>query len=261
MTPPLLPAWFWYPWVVLFGTIIGSFLNVVIHRLPREVSVVFPASRCPACGHAIRPWDNVPVVSWLVLRGHCRDCGAPISPRYPAVEALTGMLFAAVLWKTGPSWALAPQFAFVAGLVAIIFVDLDHQVIPDVITLPGLAVGLAVTPLLPHTFFQGVMGVMVGCTFFYLTAVYAFAITGRESMGDGDIKMAAMMGAFLGWRSLLVAILSALLLGSATGLALLASRRRGRKDAIPFGPFLAAGALVALFFGEPLFEWYVAWSF
>jgi leader peptidase (prepilin peptidase)/N-methyltransferase len=255
----MAPAWFWYLTAFLFGSVIGSFLNVVIHRLPREESIVFPPSRCPACRKPIRPWDNIPLVSWLILRGRCRnpECRAVISPRYPAVELSTALLFTAFVWKYGPTVAALPWLVFSALLVAILFIDLDHQIIPDELSLPGLAVGLAVAPILPHPFLEGILGVMAGTTFFYLTAAISFAILGQEAMGDGDIKMAAMMGAFLGWKMLAVGVFVALLAGSAVGVALLALKRRGRRDAIPFGPFLALGGVVASLVGERLLAWYL----
>jgi leader peptidase (prepilin peptidase)/N-methyltransferase len=242
----------------LFGSIVGSFLNVCIWRLPREESIVFPPSRCPACGAGIRPRDNLPILGWLLLRGRCRDCREPISPRYPLVELLTAVLFLLAYRKAGPTWELLAGLVLLSAMVVIVFIDLDHMIIPDVITLPGIVLGLLLTPLLPHTLLSGVVGAAVGGLYFYLAAVISHLVLKKEGMGGGDIKMAAMMGAFLGWQLLLVAIFLALLLGSATGITLLVLKRKERGDPIPFGPFLALGTVIAYFVGTPLLDWYLS---
>lgn len=253
----MIPGWFWYLQATLFGLVIGSFLNVVIHRLPRGESIVRPASRCPGCGRPIRAPDNIPVLSWLLLRGRCRSCGMRISAVYPAVELLTAALFVLYLRRFGPTWGLIPQLALASAMIAVVFIDLEHWIIPDAITLPGMGAGLLATPLLPHTLQEGVIGLVGGGLFFYLVAEISFRILKREGIGGGDIKLAAMMGAFLGWRLLTVAIFLALLTGSAVGLALMAAGKRGRKDAIPFGPFLASGTVLAGLWGERLIGWYL----
>ena len=236
-----------------FGLCVGSFLNVVIARLPDGRSIVTPGSACPRCGAEIAWYDNVPVLSFLLLRARCRRCGGAISWRYPAVELATGILFAVAVASRGTGIDLVPALVLAAALVAVTGIDLDHQIIPDVVTLPGIAAGLAFSLITGQPrWTDALIGVLVGGGIFFLIIVAS-----RGGMGGGDMKLAAMLGAFLGWRSLLVAILAAVLAGGILAIALLALRRRGRKDAVPFGPFLAMGGLVALFWGPPLIDWYL----
>jgi leader peptidase (prepilin peptidase)/N-methyltransferase len=238
---------------IVLGLCVGSFLNVVIARLPEGRSIVTPGSACPRCGRAIAWYDNVPVLSFLRLRGRCRHCAGAISWRYPFVELATAALFALAVLTRGVGPELAPALVLAAALVAITGIDLDHQIIPDVVTLPGIAVGLAFSLLLGHPrWMDALIGALVGGGLFFVIIVAS-----RGGMGGGDMKLAAMLGAFLGWRPLLVAILTAVLTGGILAIALLALRRKGRKDAVPFGPFLALGGLVALFWGAPLIDWYL----
>jgi len=237
----------------VFGLCVGSFLNVVIARLPDGRSIVTPGSACPRCARPIAWYDNVPVLSFLRLRGRCRHCGGHISWRYPLVELATGALFALAILCLGAGPALAPALVLAATLVAITGIDLDHQIIPDVVTLPGIAVGVAFSLLLGQPrWTDALIGIAVGGGLFF-----AIIVASRGGMGGGDMKLAAMLGAFLGWRPLLVAILAAVLAGGLLAIGLLALRRKGRKDAVPFGPFLALGGLVALFWGGPLIDWYL----
>jgi len=241
-----------------FGTLIGSFLNVCTLRLPEGESIVRPASRCPACRTPIRPWDNIPILSFLLLRGRCRACGRPISWRYPLVEALTGLLFAAVIWREGLTPLGVSLLVFVSALIVVSFIDLDHQIIPNVITLPGIPFGLLVglltndPPLLDR-----ILGALAGAGFLYLVLFYGGVVFGQEAMGEGDLNLIALIGAFLGWRGVIVSILVGCLTGSAVGLALIGLQRLKRREHIPFGPFLALGAVVALFWGEQLIGWYL----
>jgi leader peptidase (prepilin peptidase)/N-methyltransferase len=236
-----------------FGLCVGSFLNVVIARLPDGRSIVTPPSACRRCGTPIAWYDNVPVLSFLLLRARCRQCAGAISWRYPAVELATGILFALAVLSRGTGIDLAPALVLAAALVAVTGIDLDHQIIPDVVTLPGIAAGLAFSLITGHPrWTDALIGVLVGGGLFF-----AIIVASRGGMGGGDMKLAAMLGAFLGWRSLLVAILAAVLAGGLLAIALLALGRRGRKDAVPFGPFLAMGGLLALFWGPPLIDWYL----
>ena len=244
--------------VFLLGASIGSFLNVCIHRLPAEESIVYPPSKCPRCGAPIRPYDNVPLLSYLILRGRCRACAAPISLRYPFVEALTGAAAVATVWR----WGLAPEalaaFAFLGALIVVTFIDLDHQIIPDVISLPGIVIGLALSLVLNEPgFLNAVFGVLLGGGLLYAVAFGYEWWTGREGMGGGDIKLLAMIGAFLGWRAVPVTLLLASFTGSLIGVGVMIVRRANSRVAIPFGPFLAAGAACALFFGDTLIRWYL----
>ncbi len=244
--------------VFTLAAMIGSFLNVCIHRIPNEESVAFPPSHCPHCKAPIRPWDNVPIVSYALLRGRCRQCKTPISMRYPFVEILTGLAGVATYAFFGPVPQALLFFAFLCALIVITFIDLDHQIIPDVISLPGIVIGL-VAAFLPGNpdWKESLLGVLIGGGILWAIAEGYFRLTGREGMGGGDVKLLAMIGAFLGWRAIPVTLMIASLTGTALGLALMLGRGEGRQMAIPFGPFLAAGAVVALFVGEPLMQWYL----
>ena len=243
----------------LFGAVVGSFLNVCIHRLPRGQSIVTPRSRCPACGTPIRAVDNIPLLSFTLLRGRCHACGNPISWRYPMVEALTGFLFAETVGQFGVTLQAVFLLVFLCGLVVVSFIDLDHQIIPNAITLPGIPLGLLAGLLLGDPpLLERVLGTLVGAGFLYLVLFYAGALYGQDAMGEGDLNLIALVGAFLGWKAVALTILLGCLSGSAVGLALIAARRLGRRQHIPFGPFLSLGAVVALFWGERLIAWYLS---
>jgi leader peptidase (prepilin peptidase)/N-methyltransferase len=242
----------------LLGSVIGSFLNVCVWRVPRGESIIYPRSRCPKCDGAIRPRDNVPLVSYALLRGRCRACGGEISFRYPAIEALNGVMLVLLLYRFGLSPALGVYAAFVAALVVVSFIDLDHQIIPDVISLPGIVLGLVVSALgQGPPLLDSVAGLLAGGGILYGVAVGYHACTGREGMGGGDIKLLAMIGAFLGWRGVLVTLIVGSLTGAVVGTSLILARRAESRIPIPFGPFLALGAVCALVFGDQLIEWYL----
>ena len=243
--------------VFAFGAIIGSFLNVCIVRLQEKRSIVRPPSHCPACRSAIAWYDNVPILSYAILAGRCRACRARISPLYPAVEILTGGLAVALWIRLGGTLAFAGYLAFAAALVTITFIDLDHRIIPDVISLPGIALGLAVSFASPLvTPLDALLGTLAGGGFLLAVAAAYQAVRGQEGMGGGDIKLLAMIGAFLGWRSIFVTLMVASIAGSIIGVTLMLYRRADTKLAIPFGPFLACGALVYLFFGDRILALY-----
>ena len=236
------------------GLIAGSFFNVVIARLPRHESLVRPGSHCPHCGHAVRPYDNVPVLSWLILRGRCRDCGEPISARYPLVELLTAALFAAVVIDSGADRHVWLGLALVCVLVPVAFIDLDHRIIPNAIVLPGAVAAVAIVAAtepskLPEHLIAG-----VAAAGFFLVAVLAYP----RGMGMGDVKLAGVLGLYLG-RAVGPAILVALLSGTLVGAMIIARKgaREGRKTAVPFGPFLALGGVVGLFAGPDIVGWYL----
>src|SRR3712207_6482574 len=235
----------------LFGAILGSFLNVVIHRLPRGESLARPASRCPECEAPIKPWDNIPIVSWLVLRGRCRNCGARISPRYPLVEALTAVLFALVVLRLGADEDVWLGLAFVLVLVPVTFIDLDLRLIPNKITLPGAVVAIVLVAVFASDDLVEHLIAGVAAFMFLFLAALAYP----AGMGMGDVKLAGVMGLFLG-RAVGPAMLIALLTGSLMGIAIIAKKGRaeGRKTAIPFGPFLAFGGLVGLFAGDEIVD-------
>ncbi|TAN43116.1 MAG: prepilin peptidase [Nitrospirae bacterium] len=243
------------------GALIGSFLNVCIYRIPRSESIVYPASRCTSCGNPIAPWDNIPIVSYLILGGRCRHCSQRYSALYPLVETLNALLYTAVLWRFGPVWSSLVFCIFVSSLIVITFIDLEFQIIPDRITLPGIPLGLlAGALLLPDPFMRAadlgivssLVGLLAGGGMFYLVAVLS-----RGGMGGGDIKMMAMVGALTGWKAVLLTTFIGSLTGSVIGIFLMVFRGKGRKTKIPFGPFLAFGSLVTLFFGQEILMWYL----
>lgn len=252
------PLWFLVLWAGLVGLVVGSYLNVLVHRLPLGESTVRPRSRCPACGAAIRARDNLPVVSWLLLRGRCRDCGARISPRYPLIEAATGALFAACVVRFGFAPEALAAATLGALLVALAAIDLDHFLLPDKLTIPGIAFGLAAQWLVPSgSLVVGLRGALVGAGLLLAIAGAWELARGVEGMGLGDVKMLAMIGAFLGAGGVVVTLVFATFAGSAVGLVLVARRGGDLQAQLPFGVFLAAGGLVALFAGAPLVASYL----
>lgn len=248
-----------WPFLVLsgvVGAVLGSFLNVCIYRMPRDVSVVFPPSACPACGERIRPYDNVPILGWLWLRGRCRNCHARIAARYPLVEALFAGVLIFLAWRYGLSWQLPVAAYFAGAMIVVTLIDLDAGIIPDSITLPGTVLGLAASLITPITFLDSAIGAALG---FFLLLGIAWGyqrLTGEEGMGGGDIKFAAMLGAFLGWSGLLLTIFLASLAGTVAGIGIMILRRGGRKTPLPFGTFLAPAALAILLWGHDLLMWY-----
>lgn len=251
------------PFLVLFagaaGLLVGSFSNVLIHRLPRGESVVSPPSHCPRCGAPVRPIHNVPVVSWLVLRGKCASCRAPISIRYPAIELVNGILWALVALRA-PDWgSLASGCFLVSACVALFAIDAEFQILPDKITLTGIAAGILLSVVSPsRSTVSAVVGAAVGAGGLFLVAFLYERIAGHEGMGLGDVKMLGMIGAFLGPWGVLVTILLASLSGSLVGILLIVSGAGDRKLRLPFGVFLALGAIAAWFFGVPLVARYRA---
>jgi len=243
---------------IIFGALIGSFLNVCISRLPKEESIVTPGSHCPQCNGPIKFYDNIPLISYVVLRGKCRRCDNPISVQYPLVEGITAILSVLVFLRFGPSLSYLLYFAFVAGLIIITVIDLYHQIIPDVISLPGIIVGLLGSLVIPQiTFFNSIAGVLLGGGSLFVVATLYQWIFKREGMGGGDVKLLAMIGAFLGWKAVILTILLSSLIGSITGIAIMVAKGKDFKYAIPFGPFLSLGALISLFYGEVLIQWYL----
>ena len=247
--------------VLLTGAMVGSFLNVVIHRVPLGESVVTPRSRCPRCQHEISWWENVPVVSWLLLRGRCRGCSEPISFRYVLVEILAALLAGLLFSRFGPSPAFLFFTYFAFNLLALTYIDLDHQLLPDRLTLSGLVVGLVGAPVvLPADPLSGFLfalkGALVGGGLLYAVAWGYEKATGRQGMGGGDIKFLAMIGAFLGWQGTLLSLFLGSLAGSVIGVSLMLLRGANGRLALPFGPFLAIGAYATLFWGPQILDWY-----
>jgi leader peptidase (prepilin peptidase)/N-methyltransferase len=238
--------------LVVLGLLVGSFLNVVVHRLPRGESLVRPRSRCPACEHQIAAYDNVPVASWIALRGRCRHCGAPVSARYPAIEALTGALFGAVAAVRGVDDALLAELPFAALLVAVAAIDLEHRIVPNRLVAPAAAWAVAAWAIVDPGFLPEALGSGAGAFAFLLVTALAYP----AGMGMGDVKLAGVMGLYLG-IAVIPALLVAFLAGSAVGIAIIAREgARARKKGVPFAPFLALGGVVGLLAGDELISLY-----
>jgi len=280
-----VPEWIGYTFSFLIGATIGSFLNVVIHRVPNEESIVFPNSACPKCGTAIQPYDNIPLLSWLLLRGKCRNCKAAISLRYPAVELLTALMFVILYWQFGFGAFLPIAFIFTASMIALVFIDAEHMILPNVITYPLLGFAVLLRIVFP-SFFAGVylsdinswpfgqlstmplwllsllgalLGAIVGGGFLWLVGEAWKRLRGVEAMGLGDVKMMAAVGALLGWHLTLLSIFIGAFSGALIGVALIARQKdRDFQMQIPFGIFLGIGSVIALLFGDRLIGWYLS---
>ncbi len=254
--------------VIVFGLLIGSFLNVCIYRVPEGLSIVSPGSRCPACGTDIKFYDNIPVISYIFLMGKCRSCKAKVSARYPFIEFLNALLYAVVLNRFGMDspWILFVYLFFVSTLIVIFFIDLDHQIIPNSITYPGIPIAVILgSTILPDPFMRtellglkaSVIGFVAGGGFFYLVAVAGKMVFKKDAMGGGDIKMMAMVGGLLGWKGVILTTFGGSLLGSIIGVILIKLKGREWGSKIPFGPYLALGALISLLWGQEILVWYL----
>ncbi len=242
----------------IFGALVGSFLNVCICRLPKDESIVFPGSHCPHCNKPIAFYDNIPILSYLILRGKCRNCGKTISLQYPLVETVSALGSLLLFSTFGPTLSYLIYYFFFASLIVITVIDLYHQIIPDVISLPGIGAGLLASLVLPEiTFFNSLMGVLLGGGSLFLVATTYQWLFKREGMGGGDIKLLAMIGAFLGWKAVILTILFGSLVGSLVGIGIMTIKGKGFKYAIPFGPFLSFGAAFSLLYGERVIRWYL----
>lgn len=263
----IIPAWiegaFGLPtslvltWLVFLGLCFGSFLNVVIHRLPRGMSLVRPRSACPACGAPVRARDNLPVIGWVLLRGRCRDCGVGISIRYPLVELLgAASVLTACLASAGPA-AAALRSLLLLALVAVLFIDLDHKLILDVMTLPGIALGLAVAPLIGTTRTDALIGAAAGYAVFESLRLGWRRWRGEDGLGGGDVKLAAWLGAWLGWQGVALTFLMGSFVGVLVGMILIARGRADGGTALPYGVFLAPAAMVTAIAGPDIWAWYI----
>ena len=246
----------------VFGLTVGSFLNVCIYRLPLKKSIVAPPSSCTACGNRIRFYDNIPVLSYLILRGRCRNCGTHFSMLYPTVELATGLISMALLIRYNLNNHGLLQyfifFAFISALICISFIDLEHMIIPDVISIPGIIIGFLISFISTHvTWIDSLLGLVIGGGILYLIALLFEFLMKKEAMGGGDIKLLAMIGAWLGWNSIIFVLLASSLIGTVLGTISLLLSRKGLRAKIPFGPFLALGAILYVFFGKELTEWYL----
>lgn len=242
----------------ILGTVVGSFLNVCIYRIPAGQSIVSPPSHCPSCNNHIRWYQNIPIVSYLLLRGRCGFCQVRIPVRYALVEALTGFLFMAVLYYFGLSAATIVYWLFVAALVTITFIDLDHQIIPDVISLPGIPIGFACSFFIPWlSWLDSLLGILLGGGLLFAIAWLYEVLAKREGMGGGDIKFLGMIGAFVGWQAVFPIVFFASLGGTLIGVPLMLMKGKNSRLVLPFGPFLAGAAVVYLFWGRDILAWYL----
>ena len=247
-----------YMLIFILGLIVGSFCNVCIYRIPKNESIIYPASHCPKCRTTIRPFDNIPLLSYILLKGRCRNCGSKISIQYPIVEFLTGIIYLIIYLIYGLSIQSLIYTILSSALIIIAFIDLQEQIIPDIISLPGVVIGLILSFIVPYmSFINSVLGVLVGGGIILIIALVGSKIFKKEAMGGGDVKLAAMIGAFLGWRYTIISLFLGFFLGALTGIILIMAKIKKRKDAIPFGPFLALGSIITLLWGEKILLWYL----
>jgi leader peptidase (prepilin peptidase)/N-methyltransferase len=244
--------------LAVLGLSVGSFLNVCIHRLPKKGSVIQPPSSCPDCGYLLRWIDNIPVVSYLVLAGRCRKCRKRISVRYPIVELVTMLVFIVHYLTFGLDIILVPRLLFACILIVLFAIDLEHHLLPNVITLPGIVIGLAFSTLLPPGFTEALIGAIAGGGILWLIGEAYYRYAGEEGMGGGDVKMLAMIGAFLGWKLAILTLVLSSFVGALVGLLVIASRRHGLKYALPYGTFLSLAALTASLVGSRIVHWYLS---
>ena len=242
---------------LVIGLVVGSFLNVCIYRLPRKESLNWPGSHCTSCNRPLSWYENVPVVSWLWLRGRCRTCRASISSVYPIVEAVTAVVFVVAFRLYGLTPLLAVRLLFACAMVVLFAIDLRHRILPNVITVPGVVIGLLASVWLPPGWVSSLVGLALGGGVLFVVGEGYYRLRGVEGMGMGDVKMLAMIGAFLGWPLMLLTLVLASFAGSVIGVAMIATRRGGMQAVLPFGTFLAVGALAAAVAGDPLLTWYL----
>lgn len=242
----------------LLGLIVGSFSNVCIHRIPRNESIVYPASHCPKCRNTIKPIDNIPLLSYILLKGRCRNCKSRISIQYPLVEFLTGVIYTIIYLVYGLSIQTLIYVILSSALIIITFIDLQKQIIPDVISLPGIVIGFILSFFVPYiSFINSALGVVVGGGIILIISLGGSAIYKKEAMGGGDVKLAAMIGAFLGWRYIIISLFLGFFLGALIGIILIMSKIKKREDTIPFGPFIVLGSLITLLWGKQIISWYL----
>lgn len=254
---PLATAFFF-----LFGAILGSFGNVLILRIPEGLSVVKPRSRCGSCKNTIAWYDNIPIFSWIFLRGKCRQCAAPFSIRYPIVEFLSALLFAGAFLRYGWSWNFVEMMPFLFGLLVVSVIDLDHFLLPDVFTLSGIVIGFVGSFLNPdRTWLDSLFGILMGGGFLWSLAYFYYLLRKEDGMGGGDIKLLAWIGAVLGWKAIPFVILVSSITGSVVGIFVAIQQKKGMKAMIPFGPYLALGAVLYVFLGESLAQGELGWLF
>jgi len=244
--------------IFILGLIVGSFGNVCIYRIPRNESIIYPASHCPRCHTTIKAIDNIPLLSYILLKGRCRNCGSKISIQYPVVEFLTGLTYLVIYLIYGLNIQSLIYIILSSALVIIAFIDLNEQIVPDVISLPGIAIGLILSFFVHYiSFVDSALGVVIGGGIILIIGMVGSVIFKKEAMGGGDVKLAAMIGAFLGWRYIVISLFLGFFLGALVGIFLILSKIKRKEDMVPFGPFIALGSIITLFWGEKIITWYL----
>ena len=244
--------------IFILGLIVGSFSNVCVYRIPRNESIVYPASHCPKCHTTIKPIDNIPLLSYILLKGRCRNCKSKISIRYPVVEFLTGFIYLQIYLVYGLSIQTLIYVILASSLIIISFIDLKEQIVPDVISLPGIVLGFIISFFVPYiSFINSALGILVGGGIILIIGLAGSVIFKKEAMGGGDVKLAAMIGAFLGWRYIIISLFLGFFLGAIVGIVLILSKIKSREDVVAFGPFIVLGSLITLLCGEKILSWYL----
>lgn len=244
--------------IFILGLIVGSFSNVCIYRIPRNESIIYPASHCPKCRSNISPKDNIPLLSYILLKGRCRNCKSKISIQYPIVELLTGLIYLVIYLIYGLSIQTLIYIILLSALIIIAFIDLNEQIVPDVISLPGIVIGFIISFFVPYiSFINSALGVLGGGGIILIIGLAGSVIFKKEAMGGGDVKLAAMIGAFLGWRYIIISLFLGFFLGALAGIFLILSKIKSREDVVPFGPFIVLGSFITLLWGEQIISWYI----
>jgi len=244
--------------IFILGLIAGSFNNVCIYRIPRDESIIYPASHCPKCRTTILPKDNIPLLSYILLKGRCRNCKSKISIQYPVVEFLTGSIYLIIYLIYGLSIQSLIYIILLPALIIIAFIDLNEQIVPDVISLPGIVIGFIISFFVPYILFiNSALGIVVGGGIILVIGLAGSVIFKKEAMGGGDVKLAAMIGAFLGWRYIIISLFFGFFLGALAGIFLILSKIKSKEDTVPFGPFIVLGSIISLLWGEKIITWYL----
>lgn len=244
--------------IFILGLIVGSFSNVCIYRIPRNESIIYPASHCPKCRSNISPKDNIPLLSYVLLKGRCRNCKSKISIQYPIVELITGLIYLLIYLIYGFSIQTLIYIVLASALIIVAFIDLNEQIVPDVISLPGIVIGLIISFFVPYiSFINSGLGVVAGGGIILIIGLVGSVIFKKEAMGGGDVKLAAMIGAFLGWRYIVISLFLGFFLGALAGIFLIISKIKSREDVVPFGPFIVLGSFITLLWGGKILRWYI----
>ena len=244
--------------IFILGLIVGSFSNVCIYRIPRNESIIYPASHCPKCRSKIKPFDNIPLLSYILLKGRCCNCKSKISLQYPIVEFLTGLTYLTIYLIYGLSIQSLIYIILSSALIIIAFIDLNQQIVPDIISLPGIAIGFIISFFVPYiSFINSALGILAGGGIILIIAMGGSAIFKKEAMGGGDVKLAAMIGAFLGWKYIIISLFLGFFTGALAGIFLIVAKIKSREDMVPFGPFIVLGSFITLLWGEKIISWYL----